>query len=162
MANFIQIEKYLMKQKIPYEIIDLGGEVFRVEDVVKVGIKAEEIVKTLIVRCEKDSIRGMQTKYVALALRGGDRLDFKKVRRIFGGKATLASADEVKKVIGVPIGAVCPIQVGISVYLDKLAMSLVKVNMGSGDLTKGLDMKFADLLKAIGEYVLADLTLRPV
>lgn len=158
MANFIQIEKYLMKQKIPYEIIDLGGEVFRVEDVVKVGIKAEEIVKTLIVRCEKDSIRGMQTKYVALALRGGDRLDFKKVRRFFGGKATLASADEVLEIAGVPVGAVCPIGVRVPVFFDEKAMKLETVNMGSGDLTKGLDMKFADLLKVVGEYKIIDVS----
>lgn len=158
MANLIQIEKYLRKKKIPYKIIDLGGEVYRVDDVVKVGVKLDEILKTLIIRCEKDTIGGMKRKFVALALRGADRLDFKKVRRIFGGKATFASAEEVKKIVGVPIGAVCPILLDIPVYIGKEAMDLENVNMGSGDLTKGLDMKFENVLKVVGEYKIIDVS----
>jgi len=158
MANLNQIKKILDAKKVPYKIIDLGGEAFRVEDVIKVGVKAEEILKTLVVCSEKDSIKGINKSYVAIALRGGDKLDFKKVRRVFGGKATLASADEVLEIAGVPIGAICPVGIGVPVYFDGKAMGLEMVNMGSGDLTKGLDMKFSDLLKAIGEYNILDVS----
>lgn len=158
MANLNQIKKILDAKKIPYKVIDLGGEAYRVEDVIKVGVKKDEILKTLLVRSEKDSIKGLVKSYYAIALCGADRLDFKKVRRIFGGKATLANADEVMEVVGVPIGAVCPIGIGVPVYFDEKAIKLELVNMGSGDLTKGLDMTFKDLLRVIGEFEVADLT----
>ena len=160
MANLEKIEKFLKIQKIPYKIIDLGGETFRVEDVVKVGIVREAILKTLLIRCQKDTIKGMQTIFVAIGLRGGDKLDFKKVRKLFGGRAELATPAEVLKIVGVPIGAVCPIEIGVAVYFDRRAMELGNVNMGSGDLTKGLDMKFTDLLKTISGYEVTDLVQR--
>jgi len=37
-------------------------------------------------------------------------------------------------------------------------MALKHVNMGSGDLTKELEMDFPDLLRVIGEYETADLS----
>ena len=44
MANLQQIEKYLKEKKIPYNIIDLGGEVYTVGDVVKSVVEEGEIV----------------------------------------------------------------------------------------------------------------------
>ena len=97
-------------------------------------------------------------KYFALVLRGKDRIDFKKVRRLFGRKSDLAKPEEVKKVAGVPVGAVCPILLDIPIYIDRVAMSLKHVNMGSGDLTKELEMDLKDLLSAIGEYEVVNLS----
>ena len=155
MANLFQIEKYLRKKKIPYKVVDLGGEVFTVDDVKKTGVEEDEIVKTLIVRVERLN----KTQFVALAVRGRDRVDFKKVRRLFGNKGELARSEEVQKIIGVPIGAVCPILLEIPLYFDRKVMSLKHVNMGSGDLTKGLEMDLADLLEVVGKYKVEDLVL---
>ena len=166
MANLGEIEKHLKKLGIDYKIIDLGGEIFRVEDVVKVGVNPDEVVKTLLVRTPNnpqnlkwDKIQRSfkNVPFVALAIRGRDRLDFKKVRRIFGPKTDLAKPEEVKEVVGVPVGAVCPIVIEVPVYFDQHVMDLKNVNLGSGDLTKGLDMTLADLLKAVGEYKTMDL-----
>jgi prolyl-tRNA editing enzyme YbaK/EbsC (Cys-tRNA(Pro) deacylase) len=150
MANLVQIEKYLKQEKLPYKVIDLKAEAFTVADVVDAGIKVDEVVKTLIVRAGDGS-------FIALALRGNNRLDFKKVRRIFGTRSELAKPDEVLKVIGVPIGAVCPVLVGIPLYFDRKVMDLVNVHMGSGDLMHGLEMKLSDLLKAVSEFKIEDL-----
>lgn len=167
MANLRKIEKRLKDLNLNYSFIDLGGEIFRVEDVIKAGIDPDEVVKTLLVRSVvkptfAKASRGwagleFKTEYNALAVRGRDRLDFKKVRRIFGPKTDLAKTDEVKKVVGVPVGAVCPIEIGVPVYFDRKVLELKNVNLGSGDLTRGLDMKLADLIKAVGEYQVADL-----
>jgi prolyl-tRNA editing enzyme YbaK/EbsC (Cys-tRNA(Pro) deacylase) len=153
--------------KLPYKIIDLGGEIFRVEDVIKVGVDPNEVVKTLVVKSvvkptfakASDGWRGLEfkTEYNALVLRGKDRLDFKKVRRILGQKTDFAKPDEVLKLVGVSVGAVCPIEIGIPLYFDKKVLELENVNLGSGDLTRGLDMKLEDLQKAVGNYVTADL-----
>lgn len=149
MANLKQIQEYLEQEKLPYKVIDLAQEAFTVADVVDAGIKRDEVVKTLIVRTNDN--------FVALALRGDDRLDFKKVRKLFGSKTELAKPDEVLKAVGVPIGAVCPVLVGILLYFDKKVMDLVNIHMGSGDLMHGLEMKLSDLLKVVGEYKTEDL-----
>src|SRR3989344_6881925 len=159
MANLKQIEKHLKSDKLPYKIIDLGGEVFTVEGVKETGVLEDEIVKTLIIRVNGNpSISGISgsIRFVALAIRGKDRVDFKKIRKLFGSKSGLARADEVEKVVKVPVGAVCPILLDIPLIFDRRVMDLKHVNMGSGDLTKGLEMDFADLLKAVGEYQIED------
>src|SRR3989338_9852355 len=149
MANLKQIEEYLRAKKLPYELIDLGGQVFTVEGVKEVGVLEDQIVKTLIIRTNDN--------LVALAVRGKDRVDFKKIRKLFGSKSGLAKPEEVLKVCKVSIGAVCPILLDIPLIFDRKVMDLKRIHMGSGDLTKGLEMDFADLLKAVGEYQIEDL-----
>ncbi len=145
----IQIEKYLKQRKLQYIVIPLNQVAYTVGDVVDAGIDVDEVVKTLIVRTNKE--------FVALALRGKDKLDFKKVRKLFGSKAELAKPEEVLKVVGVPIGAVCPVLIGIPLYFDKRVLDLKNVHMGSGDLMHGLEMKLVDLLKAVEGYKIEDL-----
>lgn len=152
MANLEQIIKRLDELNLTYKIIDLGGEIFRVEDVIKAGVNPDEVVKTLLIRSVVKRGLEFKTEFNALAIRGRDRLDFKKVRRIFGPKTDLAKAEEVKEVVGVPVGAVCPIAIEVPVYFDKHVMDLKRVNLGSGELTKGLEMTLEDLLKAVGNY----------
>lgn len=158
MAKFKEITGRLNSIGVNYEIIDFGREVSRVEDVIGFGINPEETVKTLIIRAEKFESLQFKTVFIALAVRGGDRLNFKKIKRHFGTKAELAKPEEVLKVVGVPVGAVCPVLVGVPLYFDRSALKLKRVNLGSGDLTKGLNIDMDDLLKAAGDYQAADLT----
>ena len=178
MANLEQIQNYLQLQKLSFKIVVIGREAFTVEDVVRAGIDEDEIVKTLIIRINgipstqfvrsghstlrnessgSDSKRS--TRFVALALCGNDRVDFKKVRRLFGSKSELAKPEEVLRVVGVPIGAVCPVLVGIPLYFDRKVMDLRNAHMGSGDLKHGLEMELLDLLKACGDYEVSDLAI---
>jgi prolyl-tRNA editing enzyme YbaK/EbsC (Cys-tRNA(Pro) deacylase) len=150
MANLKQIEKYLLQQKLPFKLIDLSKEAYTVADVVDAGIERDEVVKTLIVRVGDGS-------FVAVALRGHDRVDFRKARKLFGSKTELAKPEEVLRVVGVPIGAVCPVLVGIPLYIDQNVLKLTNVHMGSGDLMHGLEMKLEDLMKAIREYKVEEL-----
>lgn len=158
MAALDKIREHLKKLGIEYRIIELGSEIFRVEDVVKAGVKPDEVVKTLLVRSVVKRGLKFVTEFNALAVCGADRLDFKKVRRIFGPKTDLAKPEEVKEVVGVPVGAVCPIEIGVPVYFDPKVLKLKNVNLGSGDLTKGLDMTLPDLLEAVGEYKIIDIS----
>lgn len=152
MANLKQIEKYLKNKNLPFKVVDLGGEIFTVAGVVKEsGINEDEIVKTLVVRSNNG--------FIALALCGNDRVDFKKIRRLFGPKCELAKPEEVLKVAGVPVGAVCPILFNIPIYIDIRVLNLKHVHMGSGDLTCGLEMKLKDLLSTIGDYQVEELAL---
>lgn len=161
MANLVLIEKHLRQKRLDFKVIRLDQEAFTVADVVDAGIKINEVVKTLVIRTYPRSSPGLErsqkAKFIALALRGSDRVDFKKARKLFGSKAELAKPEEVLEVVGVPIGAVCPVLVGIPLYIDVKVMDLDNVHMGSGDLMHGLEMKRKDLLKAIGEYRLEEL-----
>src|SRR3989344_5426787 len=156
MANLKQIEKHLQAKKLSYELIDLGGDlpagkagVFTVKGVKETGVLEDEIVKTLIIRTNDN--------FVALAVRGKDRVDFKKVRKLFGSKSGLAKPEEVLKVCKVSIGAVCPLLLDIPLIFDRKVMDLKRIHMGSGDLTKGLEMQLSDLLKAVDKYQVEDL-----
>ncbi len=155
MANLKQIRKYLEQKQLVYKVIKLDKEAFTVADVVDAGIKIDEVVKTLIFRIYPRSNPGLersQKAFIALVVRGNDRVDFRKVRRLFGSKSELAKPDEVLRVVGVPIGAVCPVLVGIPLYFDRKVLELKNVHMGSGDLVHGLEMRLEDLLKAVGKY----------
>ena len=189
MANLAQIEKFLKQKKLPYKVVDLGVEVFTVEGVAEAGVDEDEIVKTLIIRFQNIQRSPQKVQFVALAVRGNDRVDFKKVRKLFGlstlqqvqgrleynRKATplpsiilrasrvkceLAKPEEVEKIAKVPIGAVCPILLDIPLTFDKKVMKLKHVNMGSGDLRMGLEMDLRDLLKAVVEYQVEDLVIK--
>ncbi len=146
----MQIRKHLDKLKLAYKVVDLGSKVFTVKGIKDSGADEKEIVKTLIIR-GNDGL-------VALVLRGEDRVDFKKVRKIFGSKSELARGQEVVEVAKVPVGAVCPILLEAGVVFDKQVMKLTKVHMGSGDLTRGMEMKLEGLLKAVGKYQVKNLT----
>lgn len=144
MANLKQIEKYLQQKRLDFKVVDLEEEAFTVSDVVKSGVDPNGVVKTLIVRTNDG--------FIALSLCGNDRVDFKKIRARFGSKSELARPEEVLKVVGVPVGAVCPILVGIPLYVDKKVLGLENVHMGSGDLMHGLEMSKDDLFRAIGDF----------
>ena len=141
----------------------LGGKIFTVKEVIDAGVRREEVVKTLIVRTGGNTKNSLLPEsgmgFAALCLRGGDRVDFKKVRTMFGNRTEMAKPEEVLRIVGVPVGAVCPILIGVPVYIDRRVMGLKEVHIGSGDLTKGLEMNLADLLEAIRDYHVSDLTV---
>lgn len=188
MANLRRIEEYLNAWNLAYKTVELGANTYTVEGVKRAGINEGEIVKTLIVRIsgKGDKItrsprlakvltagRQKNVSFVGLVVRGKDRVDFKKVKRLFGpsthsihsGRASLrvncelAKADEVLRVTGVPVGAVCPILLNIPIYIDRGVFELDHVHMGSGDLTRGLAMDLNGLLEAIGDYQLEEFAL---
>lgn len=150
MANLVEITNFLKEKGVEFRVIDLGGEIYRVADVVAAGVEEQEVVKTLLVRTNDG--------FVALCLRGEDRVDFKKVRAICGDRTEMARPEEVLKVVGVPIGAVCPILIGVPIIVDEKVMEIETINMGSGDLEKGLEMKLKDLLGLL-EYEVKDIAV---
>lgn len=146
MARFIDIEKYLEEKGIEYKVIDLPEIAVSVADVVRLSggrIKEEEIIKTLIIKTIKGTFLGC-------ILRGQDKLKRDIMDR-------LATKDEVLQITGVEIGAVCPILLDIPILIDKKATKLQKVNMGSGDHLKGLEMNFRDLLKLLTNYKIEEI-----
>lgn len=141
MPKFNEIQQLLKDKGIQFKVVDLPENAVSVDDVVRLSggqIKEEEIVKTLIVKTK-------QGKFVGCILKGRDRLNKDLFER-------LATREEVKEIAGVDIGAVCPILLGIPIIIDEKVTSLDRVNMGSGDHLKGLEINLEDLLKVIPDY----------
>jgi len=134
---------------VEYRLIRLTGRAVTTQDVVDRAegeLNPAEICKTIIV---KD--RG-GTKHAVL-LRGSDRIDFSKLKTALG-KVSVGSREEVVEVTGVEPGAVCPLILGIHVYVDERVMELKRVNFGSGDYMYGIEILTVDLAKALSYTVL--------
>lgn len=148
MAKFDQIENYLKQKGVGYKVINLPDTAVSVEDVVRLTngqIREEEIIKTLIVK-------NKQGEFIACVLQGKDRLKREVMER-------LATKEEVFQIAGVEIGAVCPILLGIPLLIDTKVARLQRVNMGSGDHLKGLEMDFEGLLKSLQDFRIEEISI---
>lgn len=148
MAKFDQIEDYLQQKGIKYKVIDLPGTAVSVEDVVRLSngqVREEEIIKTLIVKNKAG-------EFVGCVLQGKDRLKREVMDR-------LATKEEVLQIAGVGVGAVCPVLLGIPLLIDTKVAKLKKVNMGSGDHLKGLEMEFEGLLKSLEDFRIEEISI---
>jgi Cys-tRNA(Pro)/Cys-tRNA(Cys) deacylase len=135
----------LLEEKgVDYRIIELTDRAVTVEDVVryaKHGVDRDEICKTIIL---KDGEGRMH----AVFLKGGDRIDFKKLRRVMG-KASVAAPDEVEETTGVKAGAVCPLLLGVTLYVDERVFMKERINFGSGNHLYGIELSPKDLAKVM-------------
>lgn len=76
------------------------------------GVQPGQIAKTLSLR--------VGDRAVLLVLSGNTRMDNKKLRQVFGGKAKLLDAESVLALTGHPVGGVCPfgLATNLPVYCD--------------------------------------------
>lgn len=137
--------RFLDNRRINYRIIELKEKAISVEDVIKYSkekIDSNEICKTILLK-DKDGLN------YAMFLIGNHRIDFSKVKRIIGKKVDIMSYEEVKKVTGIELGAICPILLEMPIFIDKRVFERTKINFGSGDHLYGLEMSPRDLSKII-------------
>lgn len=149
----LAVEKILKEKGIWHQVIALSDKAFTVDDVVKFSkrdINPDEICKTIILRGKKSGNK------LAVFLRGNDRLDFSKVKKLCGEEMAIASAEEVKEASGVEPGAVCPFLLSVPLYVDSGVQALNNINCGSGDHLYGLEFKFKDMDKVVS-YKIEDL-----
>ena len=142
--------KLLDKKGIDYSIIELTDRAVTVEDVVryaKHGVDPDEICKTII-------IKDREGRMHAVFLRGGDRIDFKKLRRVIG-KASVAVSDDVEEATGVKPGAVCPLTLDVPLYVDERVLMKERINFGSGNHLYGIELSPNDLAKVI-DFMVVD------
>ncbi len=76
------------------------------------GVEPGRIAKTLCLRVGEGS--------VLVVTRGDARLDNRKVKATFGGKASMLDAEQVQALTGHPVGGVCPFGLAtpLAVYCD--------------------------------------------
>jgi len=142
------IEK-LKKYNVNYKILELGDIARTSEDVAKLyGCDPREIIKTLLVKTDKDEI-------FAVMLPGVMKIDNKKLlKEIKAKKVRFLNENELKDNTNFEPGEVCPILIEKhKIIVDKTVFETDKINFGSGDLYFGIEIASKDLMKLINGKV---------
>ncbi len=150
----LQVEELLTGMGIEYRLIRLSRRAFTVDDVIKYAqgdVKPTEICKTIILQSKRGSNK------VAVLLRGIDKLDFSKIKKVIGEEMTIANSEQVKDAAGVEPGAVCPLLLSIPLLVDEKVNLLTRINCGSGSHLYGLEFKKEDLVKGV-QYEIVDVS----
>ena len=131
---------------IAYRILPHNKPVFTVAEAARQrDVVMDEMVKSILL-CDT---RG---QYVMACIGGDKRVDHRAVRRSLGDdwrRLHFADADEIVAVTGCVQGAVAPIGLpdDLPVLFDDDIARCRKVNISSGDLTFGLELETADLIR---------------
>jgi prolyl-tRNA editing enzyme YbaK/EbsC (Cys-tRNA(Pro) deacylase) len=109
------------------------------------GVKPAQIAKTLVLRIGE--------RNVLLIACGDSRLDNKKVKSAFGGKAKMLPPEEAAAITGHPVGGVCPFGLAtpLPVYCDVMLKAYDEVVPGAGSTHAALrinPLRMADLVGA--------------
>ncbi|MFC1691114.1 aspartate--tRNA ligase [Nanoarchaeota archaeon] len=146
-ALFNSILDSLDNEKIEYQVME-HKEVFTSEEAAKIrGTTLQQGAKALVVKADGN--------FVQAVISAAKELDIDNLKKVLHAKnIDLASADDVKKIAGVSIGAVPPFGNlfidPVEVYVDKSVLENDKIAFNAGMHTKSIIMKPGDLIKATG------------
>jgi prolyl-tRNA editing enzyme YbaK/EbsC (Cys-tRNA(Pro) deacylase) len=107
------------------------------------GVEPGRIAKTLLL-----SIAGRKVLIVA---RGDARLDNRKTKAVFGGRAKMLGAEEVEAVTGHPVGGVCPFGLTskLPVYCDVTLKAFDEVLPAAGSTNSAVRINPVRLAKLV-------------
>lgn len=147
--KFDELIKKLEKEKVEYNLIILRKPAITTEEVKEQVSTESSICKTLILKNSKGGL------FSAMLL-GEDKIDFKKVSSHFNEKKlSIAKKEDIKK-LGFSPGSVCPATAGVPLVVDDGVMSREWINFGSGDLSKGIEVRSSDL-RRIADFKIDDI-----
>jgi len=141
-----RITDLLDSRSIAYRILPHDKPVYTVAEAARQrDVVMEEMVKSILL-CDAGG------RYVLACVRGDRRVDPRAVRSHLGDgwrRLHFADAAEILVVTGSPQGAVAPIGLpdDVPVVFDEDIATCHKVNISSGDLTFGLELAAADLVR---------------
>jgi prolyl-tRNA editing enzyme YbaK/EbsC (Cys-tRNA(Pro) deacylase) len=109
------------------------------------GVAPGQIAKTLSLRVGERNL--------LVVTRGDARLDNKKAKAAFGGKARMLGADEVLDITGHPVGGVSPFGLpgGLAIYCDVSLKAFGEVVPAAGSTNSAVridPLRMADLIGA--------------
>jgi prolyl-tRNA editing enzyme YbaK/EbsC (Cys-tRNA(Pro) deacylase) len=108
------------------------------------GVKPAQIAKTLSLRVGERNL--------LVVTRGDARLDNKKAKAAFGGKARMLNAEEVLAVTGHPVGGVSPFGLAteLPVYCDVSLKAFAEVVPAAGSTNSALRINPVRMAELIG------------
>jgi len=142
----IETVKAFLAEKAPdLSVIELPQSTATVElAAAGFGVAPERIAKTL-------SLKVGDRSFLVVAC-GTARLDNKKAKAAFGGKAKMLSLDEVVEITGHPVGGVCPFGVkgDLPIYCDVSLQAFDEVLPAAGSTNSALRISPARLAEITG------------
>lgn len=152
-----QVRQFLAMRGSAIEVMELDRSTATVADAAAAfGVAPGRIAKTLALRLANGS--------VAIVVTAGDmRLDNKKCRQYFGGKAQMLGLDEVEAVTGHPVGGVCPfgLREPFPVYLDVSLRAYETVYPAAGSTNAAVCVT-PDVLRVLVGGIWTDVCRAPV
>jgi len=108
------------------------------------GVEPARIAKTLSLR--------VGDRVVLVVTSGTARLDNRKVKDTFGGRASMLGGDEVEAITGHPVGGVCPFGLAtpLPVYLDVSLEAFDLVYPAAGSRTASVAVTPTRLFALVG------------
>ena len=108
------------------------------------GVDPAQIAKTICLRVGEQAM--------LLVAGGTARLDNRKAREAFGGKARMLGLDEVVELTGHPIGGVCPfgLKSPLPIYCDQSLRRFLEVLPAAGATNAAVRIETARLAELVG------------
>lgn len=108
------------------------------------GVEPGQIAKTLSLRVGE--------RVMLVVVRGDARLDNRKARAAFGGKARMLGGEEVEAITGHPVGGVCPFGLAspLPIYCDISLNAYEEVVPAAGSVASSLWIAPARLAELTG------------
>ena len=108
------------------------------------NVEPGQIAKTLSLRVGE--------RVVLVVARGDARLDNKKLKEAFGGRAKMLKADEVVELTGHPVGGVCPFGLAtpLPVYCDVSLNDFAVVMPAAGSINSAVCIEPQRLAQLVG------------
>ncbi|MDQ7094499.1 YbaK/EbsC family protein [Desulfosporosinus sp. PR] len=121
-------------------------EILTFEDTSTVA-KAAESLQVTPGEIAKSLLFKVKDNFVMILMAGDKRLDNRKFKDIFEGKAKMPEAEEVVAVTGHPVGGVCPfgLKQPLPVYLDYSLQAYTHVFPAAGEPNTALKLTVAAL-----------------
>lgn len=148
-----KVKNYLDKQKLKYEIVS-HRTVFTVYDLAQtLKIKMNGIVKTLLVKADKD--------YHLVLLSANRRLDLNALKKTLKAKkVSIANEKDMTTKFKTKPGAMTSFATlhKVPVVIDKSLLKAEKMLFGAGSFTESIRMKMKDYLKSQPEATVAPIS----
>jgi len=109
-----------------------------------VGVEGARIAKTLSFKLED--------RVLLIVCAGDAKVDNRRYKDRFGGKASMLSHDEASTLVGHAVGGVCPFAVnnGVEVYLDESLQRFATIFPAAGSSNSAIELTCGELEKYSG------------
>jgi Cys-tRNA(Pro) deacylase len=149
------VTRALDRLGIPYRFYRHAGPVVSVEQAAEErGMSVDQVVRSIVFRTGPGRF--------VMALIGGKRqVSWPVLRRILGqSRLTMATEEEVLQATGYRLGAVSPfgLPAPMRILVDRSVLEQQTISLGSGVRSTTVILAVVDLIRALGEYEVVNLS----
>jgi len=148
--SFESVKAFLAQRAPELQVIETSESTATVEEAARAhGVLPGQIAKTLSFRIDGG-------EPILIVARGDARIDNRKIKQTFGGKAKMLSAEDVVAYTGHPIGGVCPFDLPqpLPIYCDVSLESFEVVMPAAGSTHSAVKIAPEDLVALVnGKWV---------